>query len=374
MANSDLHILIISSWYPSKEHPFLGNFVQRQAQLLSKRYKVTVVHTIAKDSGEIEFEESNKIGFNEILIQYNGNGHIFARKKQERAALIRGIQGLEGVDLIIGNVLLPRGWQFLVARKNFGVPVYYIEHGSYFRPNGPFRWGRAHRWILQQIRKKATEIIAVSDVLKEDMKSDFPKREIEVIGNHVDLNIFTAKTKTENSTTQFLHVSTLDPNTKNPKGIIAACELLKAENSNFKLTIICDEDVTAWKAYIEEKGLTDSVDFLGPMQWDELVPHYHNSDAFILFSEYETFSIVLAEAWATGTPVISTSVGIANNMKPELGILVEQNDSEGLKNAMLKFMNGDTKFKQEDLVSKASQFSEEQILNNWTKLIEKHVR
>lgn len=374
MANNDLHILIISSWYPSKEHPFLGNFVQRQAQLLSKRYKVTVVHTVAKDGGDIEFRESNKNGFNEILVKYNGNGHIFARKKQERAALIRGIHGLESVGLIIGNVLLPRGWQFLVARKNFGVPVYYIEHGSYFRPNSPFRWGRSHRWILQQIRKKATEIIAVSDVLKEDMKSNFPKRDIEVIGNHVDLNLFTPKTKIERKTTQFLHVSTLDPNTKNPKGIITACELLKAENSNFKLTIICDEDVSDWKKYIEEKDLTDYIEFAGPLQWNELVPYYHQSDAFILFSEYETFSIVLAEAWATGTPVISTSVGIANNMTPELGIQIEQNNTEGLKNAMLKFMNGDASFVQDYLVSKATQFSEEQILNNWTKLIDKHVK
>jgi len=374
MANNDIHILIISSWYPSKEHPFLGNFVQRQAQLLAKKYQVTVVHTIAKDSGQIESKETYKEGFTEILVEYNGNGHIFARKKQERAALIRGIHGLENVGLILGNVLLPRGWQFLVARKNFGVPIFYIEHGSYFRPKGPFVWARKHKWILGQVRKKATEFIAVSDVLKADMKSNFPKREIEVIGNHVDLNLFTPKKKVGKAKTHFLHVSTLDPNTKNPKGIIEACKLLKSENPNFKLTIICDEDVTDWKTYVDQNELNDSIEFIGPLKWFELVPFYHDADAFILFSEYETFSIVLAEAWATGTPVISTSVGIANNMNPELGIQLEQNDTEGLKNAMLKFINGEVKFDQDVLTSKASEFSEEKILNHWTKLIDKHVK
>lgn len=373
MQNSDIHILILSSWYPSKAHPFLGNFVERQARLLGKRYKVTVVHTVAKDGGEIELHETNKDGFDEILVEYNGNGHILARKKQERAALIRGIGNLENVKLIIGNILLPKGWQFLVARKNFGCPVVYIEHGSYFRENGPFRWGRMHRWILSQVRKKATEVIAVSDVLKKDMTANFPKRSVQVIGNHIDTELFASKVKVKTDTTRFLHVSTLDPNTKNPRGIIEACELLKAESSAFKLTIICDEDVSDWKHYVEEKSLSDVIDFVGPLEWAELVPYYHNSDTFVLFSEYETFSIVLAEAWSTGTPVIATSVGIASDMSTDLGIQVEQNQPESLKSAMLKFINNEVKFDQKHLNQAASQYSEDSILNNWTTLIEKHV-
>ena len=373
MEDNDIHILILSSWYPSKEHPFLGNFVERQARLLGKRYKVTVVHTVAKDGGAIEFKKSKKTEFNEILVKYNGNGHIFARKKQERAALIRGIDSLDNVNLIIGNVLLPRGWQFLVARKNFGCPVYYIEHGSYFRPKGPFKWGRMHHWILGQIRKKSTEIIAVSDFLKADMQPNFKKREINVIGNHIDINLFSAKPKVKNDKTQFLHVSTFDHNTKNPDGIIEAVELLKKENANFKLTIICDEDIADWIKHCEELGLNDVIEFIGPLQWHELAPYYHASDAFLLFSDYETFSIVLAEAWASGTPVISTSVGIANGMSSELGIQVEKGISEDLKNAMLQFMNSEVQFDQNKLTAKAAEYSSASILNEWTKLVSKHV-
>lgn len=373
MKENDIHILILSSWYPSKEHPFLGNFVERQARLLGKIYKVTVVHTVAKDGSEIEFEKSKKTGFDEILVKYNGNGHIFARKKQERAALIRGIDSLDNVNLIIGNVLLPRGWQFLVARKNFGCPVYYIEHGSYFRPKGAFKWGRIHHWILGQIRKKSTEIIAVSDVLKADMAANFKNREINVIGNHIDLNLFSAKPKVQNAKTQFLHVSTFDHNTKNPDGIIEAVEILKKENTNFKLTIICDEDISDWKKYCEELDLNEVIEFIGPLQWHELVPYYHAADAFLLFSDYETFSIVLAEAWATGTPVISSSVGIAKNMSSELGIQVEKGNHEDLKNAMLKFLNGEVQFNQSTLIAKAAEYSEVSILNEWSKLISKHV-
>jgi glycosyltransferase involved in cell wall biosynthesis len=370
---SDIHILILSSWYPTEKNPFLGNFVQRQAQLLGQRYEVTVVHTVAKDEGEVTSEKFERDGYREIIAKFNGNGHILARKKQERAALIKGIGRLENIDLIIGNVLLPRGWQFLVARKNFGAPVFYIEHGSYFREKGPFRWSRIHLWIRQQIRKKTTAVIAVSDVLKKDMQPHFSKRNIEVIGNHIDVDLFKAKTKKRSDKAKFLHVSTLDPNTKNPRGILEACALLKQETDQFKLTIICDEDVSHWKEYVQSKELNDVVEFIGPLQWHELVPHYQNADAFVLFSEYESFSIVLAEAWATGTPVISTSVGIASNMDELLGIQVEQNNSEDLKNAMLAIVNQSKEFNTEKLTAKAQEFSSESILNDWTNLIDKHV-
>ena len=374
MQKSDIHILIISSWYPTDNNPFLGNFVQRQAKLLASKYKVTVIHTMAKNGGEIYFNKSQNDGFNQVVIEYNGNGHIFARKKQERKALIHGLNQLGKVDLIIGNVLLPRGWQFLLAKKKFDCPLFYIEHGSYFREKSPFKWSRIHMWMLKKMRKHATQIIAVSEVLKKDMKPDFSNRSIKIIGNHIDLNLFEAKQKVKGPLTQFLHISTLDPFTKNPNGIIEACALLKEENDNFKLTIICDEPTDDWQAHTKNINLQNNIEFIGPLQWNELVPYYQNADAFVLFSEYETFSIVLAEAWATGTPVISTSVGVASKMNSSLGIQVKQDDSEDLKNAMMKLMNGEVSFNQEVLTQKASEYSEDSILTKWTNLIDANVR
>ena len=46
MTKNDKHILILSSWLPSKKHPFLGNFVIRQAELLAKNYRVTIINCI----------------------------------------------------------------------------------------------------------------------------------------------------------------------------------------------------------------------------------------------------------------------------------------------------------------------------------------
>ncbi|MDC3252850.1 glycosyltransferase family 4 protein [Crocinitomicaceae bacterium] len=371
--DKNTHILLLSSWFPTDKNPFLGNFVQRQAQLLGKKYKVTVLHTVASNIVNPSSKESEREGYTEIMLSYNGNGHILARKKQERLALINGFTLLQNVDLIIGNVLLPKGWQFLMAKKRFKCPLFYIEHGSYFYRDSVFRWSRIDRWMRKKLEKKSTEIIAVSEVLKSDLQHHFPKRKIEVIGNHIDTELFVPLKKNKMEKTQFLHVSTLDPNTKNPKGIIDACKLLLEQTDQFNLTIACDENSSYWATYSESQNCSKNITFIGPLEWEALVPYYQNSDAFVLFSEYESFSIVIAEAWATGTPVISTSVGIASNMNKELGIQVQSKNLESLKNAMLSIIEDKIVFDSSQIIRKAKEFGSEAILKKWEKLIEKHV-
>ena len=131
---------------------------------------------------------------------------------------------------------------------------------------------------------------------------------------------------------------------------------------------------TVWMSYAESQNCSEKLKFIGPLEWGELTPHYQNSDAFVLFSDYESFSIVIAEAWSTGTPVISTSVGIASNLEEKFGIQVQKQDLQSLKTAMLSIINGEKVFDPVQIVSKAAEYNAATILKKWTKLIKKHVR
>lgn len=370
----EVHILVLSSWYPSQNKPFLGNFVQRQAELLASRYKISVLHTNSDHSADrIEIKETQDGALTQIIVDHPKGNSLFARKRNQKKAFKQGLNRINDVDIIIGNVLLPRGHQFVTALKKFNCPLFYIEHGSYFGNNKSHSWSAVDRILLKMVKKRAAEVIAVSELLKEDMKRDFQNFDIRVIGNHVASELFQSKVKEIHPITEFLHVSTMDVRTKNPEGILNACLLVKKQTSNFILTIISDEDVSRWKAWVSDKALDENIRFIGPLEWSKLVPHYQKSDALVVFSNYESFSIVIAEAWMTGTPVISTSVGIAHNMDASLGIQIEKNNPERLSHAMLSLMNKEISFDQDVIIRHAAEFGDDVILNKWSETIERHV-
>jgi glycosyltransferase involved in cell wall biosynthesis len=106
------------------------------------------------------------------------------------------------------------------------------------------------------------------------------------------------------------------------------------------------------------------------MQHSDLVGYYQKSHAFVLFSRYETFSIVIAEAWSTGIPVISTPVGIASKMTDDQGLLVLNHDPLSLALEMEKILNGLT-FHTQTIRDKAQQFSSENVLKQLNQLYER---
>jgi len=370
----EVHILILSSWYPSQIKPFLGNFVQRQAKLLSSRYKVTVLYTNTDNSAKsININKTQDVALTELIVHHPKGNWFLARKRNQKKAFNKGLESIKDVDVIIGNVLLPRGHQFVTAVKKFACPLLYIEHGSYFGNSKRQSWSKIDRIVLKMVRDRTNEVIAVSQVLKDTMKTDFEHFDIKIIGNHVAADLFQPAPKEIHPITEFLHVSTMDERTKNPEGILDACVLLKNQESKFLLTIISDEDVSKWKILATKKGLRENIKFIGPLEWSELVPYYQKADALVVFSHYESFSIVIAEAWMTGTPVISTSVGIAHNMDAAMGILVEKNVPKSLSQAMLSVINKERSFDQNEIIRHAAQFKGDALLEKWSETIEQHV-
>ena len=368
------HILILSSWYPTPNKPFLGNFVQRQAELLAKNYQVTILNTVAvKEMKNIAIQE-NKSGNIHLLSALHPKGRsILSKRREQISAFNKGIRHIKNVDLIIGHVALPKAWQFIEAKKKYKCPLFYIEHGSFFRKETGLTFTFIEKYLLKQLNKKASEIIAVSDILKKDMEKVFGESEIKVIANHVDQKLFSLSPERKNDIPEFLHISTLDEKTKNPKGIIRAFSLLKKEGVSFHLTIVSDENSQSIQDYALSEEVNDKITFIGPLQWEETVPFYHNADAFVLFSNYESFSIVLAESWMTGTPSISTPVGIASTENPQVGITVEKNNDQMLMESLREIALSPTSYDSKAIREFAKKYSSEFILNEWEQLITKYV-
>lgn len=374
MPQNTKHILLLSSWYPTAEQPLLGNFVQRNAALLSRNYKVSV----------IAIESSNTVSEINITSEVSGNlrtirvsipkGNRFQNWVRRHKAFKKALAQVEKVNLIIGHVLLPNSWMFLEATRRKKAPLIWVEHGSYYRSELNRKWSPYEKWLLRRTVAISKEIVAVSETLKSDLQEYTDGKEITVIGNHIAEELFTFQKKEKSNLTKFLHVSTLDETVKNPKGLFEACFLLKEKNPNFELTVISDGDYQHWQNLIQQLDLEKQVRFVGPLDWQEIPEYYHQADAFVLFSEYETFSIVLAEALSTGTPIISTNVGIAKELPEDVIERVEQSNVAELTAKMLAFMHGELTFDSSKMVEEGTKFHGETILKKWDIIIDKYAR
>ena len=168
---------------------------------------------------------------------------------------------------------------------------------------------------------------------------------IEVIPNGVDINKFKPIEVTEDRDTLFF-LSLLDEFHKY-KGLdylLNALKIVKCEIPNIKL-IVGGEGVLLeyYRKMVKEAGLEDNVEFHGFINNEEIVEYYNRCSIFVLpsiSSKQEGFGIVVLEAMACETPVISTEiVGVAADVKESnSGIIVPPKNIDELANAIIKIL------------------------------------
>ena len=374
MSHTKRHILIMSSWFPTRVDPYAGNFVERFAHLLSDTYEVTVLHTMGdKNCSSIEVDDQQLDNLRIIRIYHHISKNRFIHWWLQRKALRKGLLMLDHIDLIFAHVFLPRAMQFARVQRYFHVPLIVMEHGSYYRKKLLKSFISLHQQVIKRGSRHTSEIVAVSNVLRTDMKPLFPTTKIQVIPNFVDEDIFSLRNTNPTKRNKFIHISTLDKNTKNPSFLFDGFLNAYLESGKkISLTVVSDQNTDEWERWAKLNSCSDAITFTGPCEWEEISRLLKEHDALILTSEYETFSIVIAEAWLTGTPVISTAVGIAANMTDSLGIKIEHNNIADLKHAILDMMNGKFQFDPDFLRSFGMQFSKDSVKNQLVELFNKH--
>ena len=199
--------------------------------------------------------------------------------------------------------------------------------------------------IFSKIRSKLDKLILPSESYKYNSKlfKGFPPEKISIIPNGVDLEKFSPgkKSKDEckrglgiNSKFLVLFVGSMEPlhAYKGVEYLLDAIRNVKGVDTMYCL--VGEGDLK--KRYIEkakEIGITDKVRFAGKVDTDTLVQYYRAADVFVLPSvSTEVMPIVMLEAMACGTPVITTRIHGPMEMIQEgyIGYLVEPKDSVGL--------------------------------------------
>ena len=86
------------------------------------------------------------------------------------------------------------------------------------------------------------------------------------------------------------------------------------------------------------------------------------SDCFVLFSNYETAAVVLEEAAACGLSIISTPVGIAEELIDDTtGAIVPVKDIKSLVEAMSAMIDNVGKYDSKKIREKAEKYSFDRV-------------
>lgn len=369
------HILVMSSWFPNRLDAFVGNFVQRFAQLLTAEYQVSVIHTMGDATcSRIEKVIDESEGVFTVRIYHPISKNKFMHWYWQRKALSIALDEVEEVDLLFAHVILNRGLQFVRAKRYYHCPLIVMEHASYYRKEISQKFSRLQRSIIKRTSLHINELLACSAFLQEDMKAIFPTTKSTVLPNFVDTELFFPNDFKSDNYRRFIHVSTLDESVKDPETLLNGFALaVKAGNPDVQLTVISDQPSEKWQEMATLLGIANNVTFAGPMNWNEIAEQMRGHDAFLLTSSYETFSIVLAEAWLTGLPTITTPVGIGKDLDPSLGLQIPIGDPQALADALQQLMNKSVQFDTSVIREKGLEYSEDKVIEQLKAIFERHL-
>ena len=344
-----MHIMVIPSWYANPRNKVHGSFFKEQFKALSASgEKVTVAYNeiwpltmlgkIKEKRGiSFEIDEGLRTYRYKDFNYFPKNPIMFKSFNKRMDKLYKEIVKNEGkVDIIHAHSAF---WGAIAAdyiSKKYNIPLVITEHSSL--KYASYSKKSYEKYIFKSYTD-ADELIAVGNGLKNELEG-YVNRDITVIPNTIDLNIFKKETNnsecTKDECFKYFSCSFLVEG----KGMEV---LIKAFSKEFKdkpgvLRIGGDGPVrNELQRLIKENGMEDKIILLGALSREEVAEEMRKCHAFVLASEHETFGVVYIEALACGKPVIGTYNGGAEDIiKDYNGIIVEKNNADALGNALLQ--------------------------------------
>lgn len=336
-------VLYLSSWFPNRISPRNGNFIERQAAIMSGELDLSVLQVQygGREHGfRIRLESSMERGYRVWLVYY------YCYPKRAWKFMVRCCAWMLGLycayrslgrpDLIHAHVILDAGCWAKIYGRLLKVPYVLSEHATLFQQN---RLSFVQLWCCQQVIRGARFVLPVSVQLKNRLQ-ELATGSFEVLGNPVDVDLFEMP---EGQNTRdklgFLHLSTLKQESKNIAGLIRVIAGLEEYKGSLFFTIAGDGPLEQWKNMAADLDLPpDFLHFRAELTQPEVVSCMQTHQVFVLFSFVENLPCVLLEAQACGMPIVATRVGGIAEIVPDnrYGILVEPGDEAGLREAILK--------------------------------------
>ncbi|MBR1542251.1 MAG: glycosyltransferase [Bacteroidaceae bacterium] len=384
-----MYILVISRGYPSKEYPQWGCFEKDQAEALAEYgHKVVVISVDARFAdnrgkpGLHRFENNGVVYYNYVAVpgvffyKWMGsyNYRRFISLHCHRLIYERVCKEIGKPDLLYSHYI-HKTFIGALLKKRYNVPLVGIEHLSKFNETViPSSLDKEARFAYGNV----DSLICVSKTLSLRLK------QLYGVDSTVIYNMYGAefesleqdiKSFSDDFVKPFVFVSTASLiKRKGFDALINAFALANLDKKQWIMNIIGEGEEKANLEYLIRKfDLQNNVFLLGRMSKIEIVSHLRKSDAFVLTSRNENFSVAVLEALATGLPVVATACGgIRECVNENNGIIVAVDDIKAIAAALKRMIENYSSYNRELIAEDCkSRFSPHAIASQLTDVFDK---
>ena len=347
-----MNLLILPSWYETKENPTKGNFFKEQAEYIAEylrnnieNSKVTILalytfslKNIVKYFKTKKYEESDINNIKTIKIK-----QLYIPKAERINIMLCGIKYKKAIkrlekqsgkiDIIHIHSALNAGIWYNETKLK--IPYVITEHFTLFQKG---QLTQLQNKKCYEVFSKAALTIAVGKGLKNSIQK-YTKKPVKIIFN-VLYEYDASKIyplKKEGFT--FLSIGYNIFNKGFDILVEAFGEYLKRGEKGYLIIagLPKGSDLSPLTKIVQKYHMEENVHFIPELSHNEVYAYLNMCDCFAMPSRYETFGVVFAEAMYMGKPVIASITGGPDSFVTEkTGILVPVNNTEEVVNALIK--------------------------------------
>jgi len=312
-------VLWLTTWFPSKNSPLNGDFILRHAVATSAFIPIVLIY-IEKDPKIDRIKKdvvvSGRCTF--IRVYYPIHSRIKSVEKIFSILIYFWISFCE-YRKIVSEKGRPKSIHVHVAQKSLligwilskldKIPLLLSEHSSRFLHESEdsfFKLPLLNRVMFRFLLNQTKMITAVSNHLATSIATFAKTKRVVILPNVVNEHIFSCNIPpARDKTFRLIHISTFTRN-KNVPLIIQAVQIARDQyNCQLELTLIGPLKNLPEVLHTQTPSWLKKFPEMDQMSLADQIRNHH---ALILYSDYETFGCVVAEALSCGRPVLISRI------------------------------------------------------------------